>query len=95
MAGWYHVIWSSILGVLPFTLIMPHANLFWTGVLSAVIGIVIASAFSAIIVYAQEMMPGRVGLVSGIFFGIAFGMGRHRRGSAEPHRRDDQHHLRL
>ena len=70
-----YVIWGSILGVLPFTLILPHANLFWTGILSAVIGVVIASAFSAIIVYAQELMPGRVGLVSGIFFGLAFGMG--------------------
>jgi MFS transporter, FSR family, fosmidomycin resistance protein len=54
---------------------LPHANLFWTGILSAVIGFVIASAFSAIVVYAQELMPGRVGLVSGIFFGLAFGMG--------------------
>ena len=70
-----YVIWGSILGVLPFTLLMPRANLFWTGILSAVIGVVIASAFSAIIVYAQELMPGRVGLVSGIFFGLAFGMG--------------------
>lgn len=70
-----YVIWASILGVLPFTLLLPHANLFWTGILSAVIGFVIASAFSAIVVYAQELMPGRVGLVSGIFFGLAFGMG--------------------
>jgi len=70
-----YVIWGSILGVLPFTLLLPQANLFWTGVLSAVIGFVIASAFSAILVYAQELMPGRVGLVSGIFFGLAFGMG--------------------
>jgi MFS transporter, FSR family, fosmidomycin resistance protein len=70
-----YVIWGSILGVLPFTLLMPHVNLFWTGILSAVIGFVIASAFSAIVVYAQELMPGRVGLVSGIFFGLAFGMG--------------------
>ena len=68
-----YVIWGSILGVLPFTLLLPHANLFWTGILSAIIGFVIASAFSAIVVYAQELMPGRVGLVSGIFFGIAFG----------------------
>jgi FSR family fosmidomycin resistance protein-like MFS transporter len=67
------VIWGSILGVLPFTLLLPHANLFWTGILSAIIGFVIASAFSAIVVYAQELMPGRVGLVSGIFFGLAFG----------------------
>jgi FSR family fosmidomycin resistance protein-like MFS transporter len=70
-----YVIWGSILGVLPFTLLLPDANLFWTGVLSAIIGFVIASAFSAILVYAQELMPGRVGLVSGIFFGLAFGMG--------------------
>ena len=70
-----YVIWGSILGVLPFTLIMPQVNLFWTGILSAVIGVIIASAFSAIVVYAQELMPGRVGLVSGIFFGLAFGMG--------------------
>jgi FSR family fosmidomycin resistance protein-like MFS transporter len=70
-----YVIWGSILGVLPFTLILPYANLFWTGILSAIIGFVIASAFSAIVVYAQELMPGRVGLVSGIFFGLAFGMG--------------------
>jgi FSR family fosmidomycin resistance protein-like MFS transporter len=70
-----YVIWGSILGVLPFTLMLPYANLFWTGVLSALIGFVIASAFSAIVVYAQELMPGRVGLVSGIFFGLAFGMG--------------------
>jgi FSR family fosmidomycin resistance protein-like MFS transporter len=69
------VIWGSILGVLPFTLLLPHANLFWTGILSGIIGFVIASAFSAIVVYAQELMPGRVGLVSGIFFGLAFGMG--------------------
>ncbi|HEX4758870.1 MAG TPA: MFS transporter [Terracidiphilus sp.] len=70
-----YVIWGSILGVLPFTLMLPHASLFWTGILSAVIGFVIASAFSAILVYAQELVPGRVGLVSGIFFGLAFGMG--------------------
>jgi len=70
-----YVIWASILGVLPFTLMLPQANLFWTGILSAVIGFLIASAFSAILVYAQELMPGRVGLVSGIFFGLAFGMG--------------------
>jgi FSR family fosmidomycin resistance protein-like MFS transporter len=70
-----YVIWGSILGVLPFTLMLPHANLYWTGILSAIIGFVIASAFSAIVVYAQELMPGRVGLVSGMFFGFAFGMG--------------------
>jgi FSR family fosmidomycin resistance protein-like MFS transporter len=69
------VIWVSILGVLPFTLILPYANLFWTGALSVVIGFVIASAFSAILVYAQELVPGKVGMISGVFFGFAFGMG--------------------
>jgi FSR family fosmidomycin resistance protein-like MFS transporter len=69
------VIWCSILGVLPFTLILPYANLFWTGALSIVIGFVIASAFSAILVYAQELVPGRIGMISGLFFGFAFGMG--------------------
>ena len=69
------VIWGSILGVFPFAFALPYANLFWTGVLSVVIGLVIASAFSAILVYAQELVPGRVGTVSGIFFGLAFGMG--------------------
>ena len=73
--GRKYVIWASILGVLPFTLMLPYANLFWTGVLSVVIGIVIASAFSAILVYAQELVPGRVGMISGLFFGFAFGMG--------------------
>lgn len=68
------VIWGSILGVLPFTLMLPYANLFWTSVLSVVIGLVLASAFSAILVYGQELMPGRVGLVSGLFFGFAFGV---------------------
>jgi FSR family fosmidomycin resistance protein-like MFS transporter len=69
------VIWGSILGVLPFSLLLPHANLFWTGVLSVVIGLILSSAFSAIVVYAQELVPGRVGLISGVFFGLAFGMG--------------------
>jgi FSR family fosmidomycin resistance protein-like MFS transporter len=69
------VIWVSILGVAPFTLLLPHANLLWTGVLTVVIGLILASAFSAILVYAQELIPGRVGLVSGMFFGFAFGMG--------------------
>jgi FSR family fosmidomycin resistance protein-like MFS transporter len=73
--GRKYVIWVSILGVLPFTLLLPHANLFWTPILSVVIGLIIASAFSAIVVYAQELVPGRVGLISGVFFGFAFGMG--------------------
>jgi MFS transporter, FSR family, fosmidomycin resistance protein len=73
--GRKYVIWGSILGVLPFTLALPYANLFWTGVLAVAIGFILASAFSAIIVYAQELVPGRVGLVSGLFFGFAFGAG--------------------
>jgi MFS transporter, FSR family, fosmidomycin resistance protein len=73
--GRKYVIWCSILGVLPFTLILPYANLFWTGILSVIIGVIIASAFSAILVYAQELVPGRVGMISGLFFGFAFGMG--------------------
>ena len=69
------VIWCSILGVLPFTLVLPYANLLWTTILSVVIGFILASAFSAILVYAQELVPGRVGAVSGLFFGFAFGLG--------------------
>ncbi|MDM0107014.1 MFS transporter [Variovorax sp. J22R24] len=69
------VIWVSILGVAPFALLLPHANLFWTTTLTVVIGLVLSSAFSAILVYAQELMPGKVGMVSGLFFGFAFGMG--------------------
>ena len=73
--GRKYVIWGSILGVLPFTLMLPHANLFWTTMLTVPIGVILASAFPAIIVYAQELMPGRVGTVAGLFFGFAFGMG--------------------
>jgi FSR family fosmidomycin resistance protein-like MFS transporter len=69
------VIWVSILGVAPFTLLLPYADLPWTCALSFVIGFVISSAFSAIVVFAQELAPGRVGLVSGLFFGLAFGFG--------------------
>ena len=69
------VIWCSILGVLPFTLLLPYANLFWTPILTVIIGLVLASAFSAILVYAQDLIPGSIGMVSGIFFGFAFGMG--------------------
>jgi len=72
--GRKYVIWASILGVLPFTLVLPYANLFWTGILSMCIGLVLASAFSAILVYAQELVPGRVGMISGLFFGLAFGV---------------------
>jgi FSR family fosmidomycin resistance protein-like MFS transporter len=69
------VIWVSILGVLPFSLLLPYASLFWTGVLTVIIGLILSSAFSAILVYAQELVPGRVGLVAGLFFGFAFGIG--------------------
>jgi FSR family fosmidomycin resistance protein-like MFS transporter len=73
--GRKYVIWCSILGVLPFTLLLPYANLFWTSILSVVIGLILASAFSAILVYAQELLPGKVGTISGLFFGFAFGLG--------------------
>jgi FSR family fosmidomycin resistance protein-like MFS transporter len=73
--GRKHVIWWSILGVLPFTLMLPYVNLVWTTILSIVIGMILASAFSAILVYAQDLVPGRVGMISGLFFGFAFGMG--------------------
>ncbi|MES2828171.1 MAG: MFS transporter [Bacteroidota bacterium] len=73
--GRKYVIWFSILGTAPFALLLPYANLFWTGVLVVPIGMILASAFSAILVYAQELIPGKVGLVSGLFFGFAFGMG--------------------
>jgi len=72
--GRKYVIWFSILGMLPFTLLLPYADLFWTGILSAIIGLVMASAFPAIVVYAQELLPGRVGMISGMFFGLSFGL---------------------
>ncbi len=73
--GSKYIIWASIVGVLPFTLLLPHANLFWTGVLTIPIGLILASAFPAIVVYAQDLLPGRTGMVAGLFFGLAFGMG--------------------
>jgi FSR family fosmidomycin resistance protein-like MFS transporter len=72
--GRRQVILASILGVLPFTLALPYANLFWTRILTVIIGLVLASAFSVIVVYAQELMPGRVGMIAGLFFGVAFGI---------------------
>ena len=69
------VIWVSILGVAPFSIALPYANLLWTGILTAIIGLILSSAFSAILVYAQELVPGKVGLMAGLFFGLAFGMG--------------------
>ena len=73
--GRKYIIWISILGVAPFTLILPYASLFWTVVLSGVIGLILASAFSAILVYATDLVPGKVGMIAGLFFGLAFGMG--------------------
>ena len=72
--GRRYVIWGSIIGVLPFTLILPYANLFWTGILTVLIGLILSSAFSAILVFAQELIPGKVGMISGLFFGFAFGV---------------------
>jgi len=73
--GRKRVIWISILGALPFTLLLPYASLFWTGPLTVAIGLILASAFPAILVYAQELVPGKVGMISGLFFGLAFGAG--------------------
>jgi FSR family fosmidomycin resistance protein-like MFS transporter len=73
--GRKQVIWFSILGALPFTLLLPHVGLFWTGPLTVVIGLILASAFPAIVVFGQELAPGKVGLISGLFFGFSFGMG--------------------
>jgi FSR family fosmidomycin resistance protein-like MFS transporter len=73
--GRKYVIWFSIVGAAPFTLLLPHVNLFWTGVLVVLIGLVLSSAFPAILVYAQELLPGRLGMISGLFYGFAFGMG--------------------
>lgn len=72
--GRKYVIWFSILGALPFSLMLPYANLFWTSVLSVCVGLVLASAFPAIVVYAQELLPGRVGMIAGLFFGLSFGL---------------------
>ncbi len=72
--GRKRVIWISILGAAPFTLLLPYVNLFWTGVLTVIIGFVISSAFSAIVVFAQELVPGKVGMIAGIFFGLMFGV---------------------
>ena len=73
--GRKRVIWISILGAAPFAMALPYANLAWTGILAFIVGLILASAFSAILVFAQELIPGKVGTVSGLFFGLAFGMG--------------------
>ena len=72
--GRKYVIWFSILGAAPFALIMPYVDLMWTCILSVIIGLVLSSAFSAILVYAQELLPGKEGLIGGLFFGLAFGI---------------------
>lgn len=73
--GRRQIIWFSILGALPFTLVLPYVGLLWTGVLTVIIGIIMASAFPAILVYAMELLPGRLGLVAGVFYGLSFGLG--------------------
>ena len=69
------VIWVSILGALPFTLALPYLDLFWTAVMSIMVGLILSSAFSAMVVYAQELVPGKVGMIAGFIFGFAFGIG--------------------
>ncbi len=93
--GRKYVIWCSILGVLPFTLMLPYANLFWTGVLTVLIGLILASAFSAILVYAQELVPGKVGTISGSVLRAGLRHGRCRRRATGAVGRPDQHRLRL
>lgn len=73
--GRRNIIWVSILGTAPFSLLLPYANLFWSGVLVVIAGFIMSSAFSIIVVYAQELVPGKVGLISGLFFGLSFGLG--------------------
>jgi len=75
LVGRKFIIWFSVLGAAPFALMLPHADLFWTGVLIVIIGLIISSAFPSIIVYAQELLPRKIGVVSGLFYGFAFGMG--------------------
>jgi FSR family fosmidomycin resistance protein-like MFS transporter len=69
------IIWFSILGALPFTLVLPFADLFWTGVLTVIINLIMSSAFAAILIYAMELLPGRIGLIGGLFYGLSFGLG--------------------
>ncbi|MFD2441315.1 MFS transporter [Paracoccus kondratievae] len=73
--GRYRIIWISVLGPLPLTLILPYADLFWTGVLTVAINLIMASAFASILIYAMELMPGRIGLIGGLFYGLNFGLG--------------------
>ena len=94
-SGRKYVIWGSIFGAAPFALLLPYANLFWTIVLAVVVGLVIASAFSAILVYATDLMPGKVGLVSGLFFGLMFGLGGGGFGPFRLAGRPHEHRVRL
>jgi FSR family fosmidomycin resistance protein-like MFS transporter len=73
--GRYRIIWFSILGPLPLTLILPYADLFWTGVLTVMINLIMASAFASILIYAMDMLPDRIGLIGGLFYGLNFGLG--------------------
>ena len=73
--GRNRILWFSILGALPFSLLLPFADLFWTGVLTVVINLIMASSFAAILIYAMELMPGRIGLIGGLFYGLSFGLG--------------------
>ena len=93
--GRKYVIWFSILGALPFTMVLPYANLFWTSILSVAIGVILASAFPAIVVYAQELLPGKVGMISGHVLRFRLRHGRHRGRVSGVAGRPDQHHLRL
>ena len=93
--GRRQVILASILGVLPFTLALPYANLFWTRILTVIIGVVLASAFSVIVVYAQELMPGRVGMIAGTVLRGGVRHQRHRRCGARRAGRPDRHLLRV
>ncbi|MGB3378936.1 MAG: MFS transporter, partial [Allopontixanthobacter sediminis] len=73
--GRYRIIWISVLGPLPLTLILPYADLFWTGVLTVMINLIMASAFASILIYAMELLPNRIGLIGGLFYGLNFGLG--------------------
>ena len=93
--GRHRVIWISILGSLPFALLLPHVDLFWTAVLSVVISLIMSSAFASILIYAIDLVPHRVGLIGGLFYGLAFGLGGPGGGGPRPARRPDRHHRRV
>ena len=93
--GRHRVIWISILGSLPFALLLPHVDLFWTAVLSVVISLIMSSAFASILIYAIDLVPHRVGLIGGLFYGLAFGLGGPRGGGPRLACRPDRHHRRI